>query len=406
MFKLQTKCRACESTELVRVFSLGNQPLANDFKSVDEEREGFAPLEILFCPKCTLAQLSVVVDPNILYSRNYPYVTSKSDTMQKHFQSLWKEIKSECQVETVCEIGSNDGLFLKFCKDNGADSVIGIDPATNLAKVANDSGITTICDLFDECSALVASRAVPPIDVVVARHVFCHVDNWKGFISNLEILAGKPTLIVIEAPYVIDFLKNGEWDTCYHEHTSYFSVKAMESLLEHTLCRLHKIVRFPIHGGVVAVMLRRRDCEIPTDKSVDEFLNGEKITIDAWKQFSSRATEKMEQLKLLVGDLVLGGKTVCGFGASAKSTVMVQACEFTREHIDFICDSTPNKQGKLSPGNNIPIVSEEWLLTKRPDYAIMFCWNFAEEVIRKNKAYLDGGGHFIIPMPEIKILGL
>lgn len=404
MFKQHTKCRACGSGLLAKVFSLGNQPLANDFKTIDEDREGLAPLEILSCQQCNLAQLSVVVDPNLIYSHNYPYVTSNSLTMQQHFASLLGAIRAEADPKSVLEIGSNDGRFLKFLKDNGSGFVLGIDPADNLVKAACGRGINTIHGLFDQSVAREALGRAGYFDLVIARHVFGHVDNWKEFVKNLELVSSPETLFVIEVPYIMDFLRDSQFDTCYHEHLSYVSINSMVELLKDTGLYLHKVVRFPIHGGAIAMMLRRRDSERSPHWTVREMIDSEMISQFTWDKFEKDARRKIHDLREAVRHLSLSGKTVCGFGASAKSTVMVQACGFDRSQIGFICDSTPNKQGRLSPNTDIPIVCEAELLVKMPDYAVIFCWNFAAEVVSRNQEYLNRGGHFIIPIPELKII--
>lgn len=404
MFKQHTKCRACGSEILAKVFSLGNQPLANDFTTITEDRQGLAPLEILSCQMCNLAQLSVVVDPALIYSHNYPYVTSNSLTMQQHFASLLGSIREEADPKSVLEIGSNDGRFLKFLKDNGSDSVIGIDPAANLSLNAMDLEIGTVIGLFDEETARAALMIKESFDVVVARHVFGHVDDWKDFVKNLEAVSNRETLIVIEVPYIMDFLRDSQFDTCYHEHLSYVSINSVVELLKDTGLYLHKVVRFPIHGGAIALMLRRRDRKSHPHHTVKEMIDSEMISQFTWDRFEADSHRKIHDLKAAVNHLVSSGKTVCGFGASAKSTVMIQACGFNRSQISFICDSTPNKQGRLSPNTDIPIIDESGLMSRMPNYAVVFCWNFAAEVIAKNQTYLEKGGHFIIPIPELKII--
>lgn len=403
MYKKHNKCRACGNTSLIPAFDLGLQPLANDFTPETGDSNGYAPLEVLFCQECTLAQLSVVVKPEILYA-NYPYVTSRSQTMQRHFTLLWEAIKQECHPDSVVEIGSNDGCFLEFCRHNGAGSVMGIDPAENL-KPAGDSGIVTVCGVFDSHSAGIARAAMPPVDAVVARHVFAHVDDWHGFIKSLDMLATKNTLIVIECPYVVDLLKNLEFDTIYHEHLSYISIKAINRLLDGSLFHLHKILRFDVHGGAIVMMLRRNDSEVRVDPSVAEFTAREDMDFDSWLKFDDDAHRKIYDLKRMVAEAVHGqGRRVCGFGASAKSTVWINACGFTAGEIEFICDSTPQKQGRRSPGPGIPIVSEQALVLEQPDYAVCFAWNFLEDIKRTQKQYLDGGGRFIVPFPDVRIL--
>jgi len=418
MYKPVTICRACgfgtpttppgiksetPPEKLIEVFDLGIQPLANDFTKPGEEQKGYAPLKVLFCPVCTLAQLSVVVKPEILYS-NYPYITSRSQTMVDHFHQLWGAIMSECKPESVVEIGSNDGLFLQFCRTSGASAVTGIDPAENL-KPDTNSGITTITSLFDEQSAAIARGAMPPVDVVVARHVFAHVDDWKAFVRNLDLLAQKETLVVIECPYVLDLLEGVELDTIYHEHLSYLSLKAVQALLRHTPFHLHKVQKFSIHGGAIVLMLRRNDSAAYPDASVEEFLDRESISARSWLEFGRQAEAKMESLRLLVMQKVLNGSKVCGFGASAKSTVWVNACGFTNKDISFIADSTRQKWGCTSPGSDICIVDEGALSRERPDYAVLFAWNFLESVKQTQARYLERGGKFIVPLREIQMVG-
>jgi novobiocin biosynthesis protein NovU/D-mycarose 3-C-methyltransferase len=403
MYKQHTVCRACGCTELKPACDLGVQSLANDFVKPGEELAGYAPLKVLFCPECTLAQLSVVVDPKILYS-NYPYVTSRSRTMQDHFQLLWQAINVECKPESVLEIGSNDGWFLKFCRDNGAQSVLGIDPAANL-RPGEDSGIICLCGMFDCVTAGIAKGSMPSPDVIVARHVFAHIDDWNGFIKNLDVLASRETLIVIEAPYVMDLLKNVEFDTIYHEHLSYISIKAMAKLLEHTPFHLHKVLRFQIHGGAIVMMLRRSDSNRPVDISVLEYVFQENITLSPWRFFETEMCNRITAMKRMVGELVYAsGKTVCGLGASAKSTVWINSCGFTKEDIACIYDNTPQKHGTLSPGSGIPILPEDSLASGACDYAVMFCWNFRSEVMASHQEFLVRGGKFIVPVPKLEIV--
>lgn len=349
-----------------------------------------------FCERCTLAQLSIVVDPAVLY-RQYSYETSKSETMRLHFRALWQAIKSQSQAESVIEIGSNDGDFLQFVRNGGADTVIGIDAAENLACIAQRKGVTTVIGILDDHTADCASRAVPLADVIVARHVFCHADDWHKFMRNVDTMANKDTLVVIEVPYVVDTLEKVEHDQFYHEHLSYLSIKAMAALLERTPFRIQKVMRFPIHGGAIAVFIRRRDFGGVADDSVGRFLDAENITESTWNAFSKAAWARMMNLERRVSDLNTAGQKVVGYGASAKSTVWIGACGFTKNEIAFIVDNTPQKQGKFSPGTDIPILPESALTKERADIAILFSWNYAKEIEAKNKSWVNEGGKFLNP---------
>jgi|GEM_PF-330071 len=424
MYKLHKVCRSCglgaaqlptlkeslaagtsqDPKVLLPVFDLGLQPLANDFCNDSQERAGYAPLKVLYCPRCTLAQLSVVVRSELLY-RNYNYVTSPSQTMQDHFQQLAEVIKAEVPGRSLLEIGSNDGALLESFKARGFTDCLGVDPAENLCRIAEGKGIKTVCNFFTRQVARELAAIMMP-DVILARHVFCHVDDWADFVQGLEELSSRETLICIEVPYLLDLLTRGEFDTIYHEHLSMLSVRAMVTLLKDTGLRLNRIVRFLIHGGAILLMLRSAGSTAPLHSSVHEYLDFEddKVNLDAWKKFEIGARTQIQNLRSQVAGLCEKGKRVAGLGASAKSTVWLNACGFTRRQISWIADTTAQKQYKFCPGTDIPVTDEGAILRDLPDYLILFSWNYAEEIIRKQRRYLELGGQIIIPIPSLRIV--
>lgn len=385
------------------MLDLGLQPLANDFRKEREERAGFAPLRLMHCPKCSLLQLDVVVRPDILYN-HYSYVTSKSATMRRHFEGLWGALINDAPITSLVEIGSNDGDFMGFAMSNGA-AACGIDPAENLVEISrrNHPDATSICGLFDKDTASVAKQAIPIPDVILARHVFCHIEDWESALSALDALAERDTRIVIEAPYALNMLARCEFDTVYHEHLSYLTLRGLRAAVEDTPFRIHRIHHFTIHGGTVAATLRRRDSAKWSEAYTLEEIDAEKVSRSDLAAFDDGARLAISALRSKVQELVGLGKTVCGLGASAKSTVWMNACGFTRKEIAFITDNTPQKQWCSSPGSAVPIVDEGALLRERPDYAVLFAWNYAKEIIEKNSRYTELGGKFIIPgvFPEV-----
>lgn len=419
MYRLHSHCRACgyarkaspdyikkegSVEKLMEILDLGIQPLANDFKKYTDEHAGYAPLKLLMCPRCGLAQLSVVVEPAILY-KDYPYVTSRSATMENHFSMLLHAIRLETQPLNCIEIGSNDGHFLEFCQNHNVLKVFGIDPAENLATAANESMIRTVVGEFNKRTAEVAMSNIPCPDLVVARHVFCHINEWNLFMVDLERLASEERfLAVIEVPYALDMIANGSFDQVYHEHLSYLHVGAMAHLLEHTPFKIQRVEHFPIHGGSIAIMIRRKDWPHPPHESVQRCIQREESIQGKWLEFAAKSSALMCSLESQVINAKQLGKSVCGYGASAKSTVFLNACGFKRKDIQFICDSTKQKQGRLSPGSDIPIVDEGALLRELPDYAVIFAHNFASEIIQKNERYVELGGKWIVPVPECKVL--
>lgn len=414
MYFTRTYCRACgyarpatpgikaaNKESLIPVFDLGLQPLANSFCSPNEEQPGYAPLKVMFCPRCTLGQLSVEVKPEILYQR-YSYVTSNSDTMLRHFGSIAHLLAGQTPGKRMLEIGSNDGRMLGYFREQGY-TVQGIDPAANLAETAKQQLIPTVVGMFNEDTAKEATQD-GPFDAVLARHVFCHVKDWQDFIRCLALVTHKESLVAIEAPYACDMLERGEFDTIYHEHTSYMTVRAMQALLEHLPFKLHRLQHFPIHGGAMMLLLRREDYGRDPDNSVAYHLKKEKADLETWGRFSQLAHANLAALKGFVASQRAVNKRVVGFGASAKSTVWVNACGFTRKDLEFITDNTPGKQWKLSPGSDIPIVDEGAILRELPDYAVCFAWNFKAEVLEKHALARSKGVKFIFPIPHLEVV--
>lgn len=418
MYRLHTHCRACGlgkpsletlkishaagpeavDQKLVEVLDLGLMPLANDFCSPDQERAGYAPLKLLWCPRCTLGQLSVVVNPEVIY-RNYPYVTSPSKTMKDHFSSLVSDLKAECETNLVVEIGSNDGTLLEFMQQNGFNKVYGVEPAENLANSALKRGINTVNDFFNSEVAQDIERVVGLPDLIVARHVFCHIDDWVHAIAAIDHVCAKETVVAIEVPYFIDTVKNCEWDQIYHEHLSYMTIKSMEYALKSSHLHISKVLKYPIHGGAIVMLLRRNDTEFAKTPLHAESL--QKSDLDV---FSSRALDRIAVLKKTIRELVEAGNTVVGYGASAKATQWIQSCGFTRKHIKWICDSTMFKQYKCAPGTDIPIVDEGQLTRDLPDYAVCFAWNYFSEITAKEKIFKAHGGKWINPNADIAVV--
>ena len=417
-YKVHQNCRACgygpplnaadiksnAPERLESVLNLGIMPLPNAFRKPGEARSGHYPLDLLVCPRCNLGQLSAVVDPLVMYD-NYPYVTSPSATMKQHFSALWSMLARERKIESVVEIGSNDGLLLECFREFGAKHVQGIDPADNLVEIANARGVPSIRALFNRYAANEALEEIGDYaDLVLARHVFCHVDDWHDFINNVAVLCGKETVVCIEVPYAHDTILNNEWDTVYAEHLSYLNIRAMAYLLENSALRLQRIVRFPVHGGAIAMLLRRRDSDAAPDGSVVEFLREEACELDDWRRFGKRAMEQILNLANLVTHLRGEGKRVVGYGASAKSTMWINACEFTKRDLEAVYDYTPQKWYCTIPGTEIPVRHEGGFYADAADYAIVWAWNFLPEILKRQQKWIAGGGKFIVPVPEVKIL--
>lgn len=377
------------------VFSLGVQPLANEFRAPGASREGFYPLGMVRCPQCTLCQLSVVVDNDTLY-RNYSYVTSTSNTMRRHFSRLICDLESEKTAHSIVEIGSNDGVFLSFARECGW-SVLGIDPALNLAAKANLAGVSTLPTYFGPESAEEAFDRSGAPGVILARHCFNHFDDWRLFIEGVSVLASYNTVIALEVPYLSDMLTRNEFDTIYHEHRSYITLTAIDWLLRPTPFVVHRTIRYGVHGGSLLVMIRHKDSGVPPHLSADEFIIDEQVSPKLVKSFQDISRTKISRMRDCVHGLVADKKRVCGFGASAKGTVWIHACQFTEKDLLFVSDNSPLKPGCLVPGTNIPVIKQDEFLSEHPDYAVCFVWNYKSEILETQKKWRDRGGKFIFP---------
>jgi novobiocin biosynthesis protein NovU/D-mycarose 3-C-methyltransferase len=416
MFLRRDYCRVCgfaknkidhikslqTDEHLLPVFDLGLQPPPNDFKRATDPHCGFYPLKVLFCPRCGLAQLSVAVDPVELYG-NYAYTTSQSKTMQEHFLSLITQIKAVHKLGNVLEIGSNDGTFLEFLKNNGADKVIGIDPAQNLAAIANWRGLNTIPEMFNESSGTRVKQQLGKIDTIFARHVFCHMDDWQGLMKTLRAVTHDGSLIVIEVPYAVDLLRNTELDTIYAEHLSYLSLKPFVTLLANTPFYLHDVLPLDIHGGAIALLVKQRNLNGTTSAMALDMFRREDIKREDWRDFSTRAHKQIANLRDTIRRLRSEGKRVAGYGAPAKSTVWINACGFTRNDLEFVTDTTPGKQWTFVPGTDIPVTDPGALILEMPDYCVLWSWNYRIEILAKETYYVEHGGKFIVPVPQVEI---
>lgn len=386
---------------LIPVFDLGIQPLANDFAAKGDERAGFYPLKVMYCPRCTNAQLSVVVDPGVLY-RHYSYVTSPSEALKRHLGQLSGLMTDEglggC---SMVEIGSNDGAVLDWFRQHGTDVVCGIDPATNLCNEAKARKVSCVNSLFDVEAATTAMKIIGDFPSrVLARHCFCHIHDWKEFIAGLDALAGPQTVTFIEVPHAHELLDRVEFDTVYHEHLDYLSIGAMKALLANSPFYLYRVEKFPIHGGSMVLVLRRRSSTQKEHPSVAEHYEREDISGDRWRVFGEHAHRKIAALAKEVTGRVSRGERVVGYGASAKSTVWINACKFTTKEIKWISDTTPQKQYKQSPGSNIPIVDPGSLTRELPDAAVCFAWSYFPEIQAKERLFVEKGGTWIVPHAE------
>ena len=403
------KCRACGSSSLAPILDLGKTPLANALLRADELdlTEKKYPLKLVFCPKCTLVQITETVPPEELF-RDYPYLSSYSDTMLKHAQELAAGMMRSWRLgadSLVIEIGSNDGYLLQYYREKDVP-VLGIDPAQNIARVAEERGIPTLADFFGPELAKRLKREGRCADVIHANNVLAHVADLNGFVAGLATALKADGVAVIEVPYVKDMIDNCEFDTIYHEHLCYFSLTALERLFRRHGLAIVGVERVAIHGGTLQIHTGKTSAHAPA--GVREFLAREaEAGLDRepyYRNFAERVAALREELVGRLRELKRAGKRIAAYGASAKGSTLLNHFGIGSDLLQFVADRSPVKQGRLTPGTHLRIVAPEELAKQMPDYVLLLTWNFADEILEQQAEYRKRGGRFVIPVPEVRIV--
>jgi SAM-dependent methyltransferase len=403
-------CRSCGRPHLELVLSLGRTPLSNALLTATQlnEPEPTYPLELAFCPGCSLVQITETVPPEKLF-RDYPYFSSFSDTMVQHARAVVERVVESRSLDAnslAVEIASNDGYLLQHYKRAGVP-VFGIEPALNVAQVARDAGIRTLTDFFglETAERLVAEgeRA----DVIHANNVLAHVPDLNGFVQGLCVLLKPDGIAIIEVPYVKDLIDRCEFDTIYHEHLSYFSLTALNELFARHGLRICEVERLQIHGGSIRIFV-----EIEKGKAVSgnvrEILEEEDRwgvnRIGFYKDFAQRVAQLKTSLRDLVFSLKGQNQRLAAYGAAAKGSTLLNFFEIGSSILDFVVDRSTYKQGHYMPGVRLPISAPTRLLEEMPSYVLLLTWNFEEEILRQQAEYRRRGGKFIIPIPEVRVV--
>ncbi|MEK7604874.1 MAG: methyltransferase domain-containing protein [Patescibacteria group bacterium] len=401
-------CRICKGSDLVRVLSLGEHPPVDNFVAPDavgEEKR--YPLDVYFCRACSLVQLVDVVPPTELFHNAYAYFSSASVPLVRHFESYAKQIKEKylSPGDFVVDIGSNDGVLLQFFLPE--HRVLGIEPSSNVAEVAREQGIETLIEFFDEKLAQRIVETHGKAKVITANNVFAHIDDLDEIVRGVKTLLTDDGVFVSESHYLLDLVEHMEFDTIYHEHLCYYTVKPLQHLFNRFDMEVFDVERVAQHGGSIRVFARKRSTE-PLSPRVKELLDLEEknglYTPDTFLGLEERVKGVREKLVSMVRELRHEGKKVIGYGAPAKSGTLLNYCGFTADDLSYITDTTPHKVGKLTPGSHIPVVSPDILKTETPDYILLLSWNYRDFILEKEKDVRARGAKFIIPVPKVEIV--
>jgi SAM-dependent methyltransferase len=401
-------CRACGSTSLAPILDLGNVPLANGLLTREalSNPETRYPLALVMCPACSLVQITETVPPELLFGE-YFYFSSFSDEFVRHAQTIAQRMITERQLgpsSLVLELASNDGYMLQHYVQAGVP-VLGIEPARNIAAVANERGILTRNEFFGLAFAEVLALEGVRADVVHANNVLAHVADLPGFVAGIKRVLAPGGMAVIEAPYVKDLVEHIEFDTIYHEHLCYFSLTAVDRLMRLQGLRVVDVEHLSVHGGSLRYFVTH---DGTPSIAVDQMLAVEAAwgvsLLAVYNDLAHRVDRLRVELKQLLEEIKGGGARIVAYGASAKGSTLLAAFGIGRETLEYVVDRSTVKQGLFTPGTHLEICSPERLLVDMPPYVLLLSWNFAAEILAQQQLYRDRGGRFIVPLPTPRIL--
>jgi methylation protein EvaC len=385
-------------------------PIANGFLNKDEfSREYFFELKVGFCPTCAMVQLIEQPSREMMFHENYAFFSSTSVRMDRHFGEYARDLIKRCSLgpkSFAVEIGSNDGIMLKYFKDAGIPH-LGIEPSANVATAAQKVGIETVCEFFDDKLGAAIAMKYGQADVIMAANVICHIPYLHSIFQGVGNLLKPRGLFVFEDPYVGDIVEKTSYDQIYDEHVFYFSVTSVDNAIREHGLEVVDVERQNVHGGSMRYYIaKKREWKISKNVSSQKELEMSRglSRMATYERFRGNVESSKERLIAELRRLKDEGKRVVGYGATSKSTTVTNYCGITPDMIEFISDTTPTKTGKFSPGTHIPIKTYDAFKERYPDVALLFAWNHGEEIMEKEKAFMEANGKWLVYVPEVKVL--
>jgi SAM-dependent methyltransferase len=405
--KHKTHCRLCGSASLERVLPIRPSPIGDAFVTAERtsEPQDLYPLDCYLCLDCGHLQNLDVVDPDVLF-RDYTYRTSVSLGLVEHFKRYARSVVESLGIgerSLVVEIGSNDGSLLKAFKSEGM-RVQGIDPARNIAASATEDGVPTIPDFFTSRLAATIKAEQGSAAIFCANNVFAHIDDMSDVVDGIRLLLADDGAFVFEVSYIVDMIDNMVFDTIYHEHVSHHALIPLETFLNRHDMTLFHVARTGTKGGSIRAYAQPKSTgKRPRSAELSALIAEEgrrgitepQIYRDWFNAIESRKRKVLNLLDHAIAE----GKTVAAYGASTTTTTLLYHFELEKR-ISFIVDDNPLKQGRFSPGAHIPVLPSSELGAKRPDIVVILAWIYAEPILKRNQAYLEAGGQFLVPLPE------
>jgi len=398
------KCRLCDSNDLFTFLRLGKMPLAGNFLNKDQlGKELSYPLDICFCKTCTSIQVTEMI-PRDTFFKDYRYLSSvAAKSVIEHFEKYAEEIKNRFVPNSgfVLEIACNDGILLKPLKDLGLNA-LGVDPATNVVKIARERGLQIINDYFGFDLSKKLLQEYGNANVIVGNAVFAHIDDMNDIIRGVFNLLSDDGVFVFEVNYLGDMIDELQYDVIYHEHTMYHSVLALKQFLNKHNMRIFDVKHLPIRGGTIRIYSCKENAHFQTLDSVKQILDIEKQkgydNLQTYQEFAKRCEEHKKKILDLLSKLKREGNKIIGYGMSGRGNTMLNYWNVGINILDYGIDASPERYGRFVPGQHIPIYPPMPL--DDVDYILLLAWIFADDIIQKEKDFVNKGGKFIIPFPE------
>lgn len=405
-------CRFCNTPLRYSLVDLGMAPLSNAYlKTEDLERaEAFYPLHARVCPACRLVQLPEFQSPEQIFG-HYAYFSSYSDSWLDHARRYAAAMIDRFgfgERSSVVEIASNDGYLLQFFKAHGVP-VLGIEPARNVAAVAQAAGIPTLMKFLGVATARELRAQNHGADLLVGNNVLAHVPDINDFVGGLKILLNEGGVLTLEFQHLMRLMQFNQFDTIYHEHFSYLSLLTAEAILAAHGLRVFDVEEIPTHGGSLRVFARHEDDQTHAITPRVETLRADEIRFGLEKLETYAAFgEQVRETKFALLDFLIearrAGKSVVGYGAPAKGNTLLNYCGVGADLLTYTVDRSPHKQGLFLPGTHIPIFAPEKMNETCPDYVLILAWNLKDEIIAQMAHIREWGGRFALPIPQLEVL--
>jgi novobiocin biosynthesis protein NovU/D-mycarose 3-C-methyltransferase len=400
-------CRICRSPLNAPFLDFGATPLANSFLKSPAEARGEAsyPLAVTICPSCGLVQLTHVVPAEVLY-KEYIYVSSTSEGVRAHAEALAQSLVRRYgwgPSSLVVEIASNDGTVLKALARRGV-KVLGVEPARNIAALAEADGVPTVNDFFSREVGKSLARDRGKVAAILGRHVFAHIDDLHGCLEGVTAVLDDDGVLILEVPYLGDLLDKLEFDTIYHEHLSYFALGPIITLCKSHGLKLVDVERVGLHGGSVILHIRREKAAAEPGAAVEQMRRDEQTRglcePGTWSRFAKDVEVWKGQFEGLIDGLVRSGARLIGYGAAAKANTLLNYCPAAARSLSAILDRSPHKHGRYTPGTHIPVKPADGWKAEQATHMVILAWNFQEEIMRQMRPFAEAGGRFVQVLPQ------